>query len=96
MTNNLFRFENNKWQKIETNDISMVSCFAPVKADKRNYCWLADYGGYSPVLRVYNGKSWLSSPEGILPDDYITTIETDSDNNIWVGTYQNGVFIINQ
>lgn len=96
MTNKLFQFADDKWQKIETNDIPIGSFFAPVKADKRNYCWLADYGEHSPVLHVYNGKSWISSPEGIFPDDYITSIETDSDNNIWVGTYKNGVFILNQ
>lgn len=96
MTNKLFRFEDKKWQETETNDISLISFFAPIKADKRNYCWLADYRGHSPLLHVYNGKSWLSSPEDLFPDDYITTIETDSDNNIWVGTYKNGVFILNQ
>lgn len=93
-SNNLFRFEDNKWQKID--DIPRISFFTRLKADKRNYCWLAGYGDHSAILHVYNGESWLNSPEDIFPDDYITTIETDSDNNIWVGTSQNGVFIINQ
>ena len=95
-TNKLYLFEDKKWQKIETNDMSMISFFSSLKADRRNYCWLAGSGEHSAILHVYDGKSWISSPEGILPDDHITTIETDIDNNIWVGTYKNGVFILNQ
>ena len=96
-SNKLFEFRDNKWQKIETYEIPRISFFTPLKADKRNYCWLAENRGeHSPLLHVYNGKSWIESPEDMFPDDYITTIETDSENNIWVGTYNSGVFIINQ
>lgn len=91
-TNKFYQFTNNKWEKIETNDISIHGLFAPVKTDKRDYCWVADYGG----LHVFNGKTWITSPENIFPDDYITVIETDSNNNIWVGTFNHGIFILNQ
>jgi len=94
--NKLYQFSNDSWEKIETNDISIHGLFAPVKADKRDYCWMADYRGTSPILNVFNGKTWDSSPENILPDDFVTVIETDSNNNIWVGTFQNGIFILNQ
>jgi hypothetical protein len=95
-TNNLFRYADNEWNKIETNDIAISGFFAPVKADKRNYCWLAGYGKDSPFMNVYNGKSWVRSPDGAFPDDYITVIEADNENNIWIGTNKNGVFILNQ
>jgi ligand-binding sensor domain-containing protein len=94
--NRLFQFSDNGWQKIETNDVRIGSFFYPVEADNRNFLWMAGYGEHSPVLHVYNGKSWVSSPEGLFPDDYITTIGTDSENNIWIGTYKNGIFILNQ
>jgi ligand-binding sensor domain-containing protein len=95
-SNALFEYRDNTWQNVEADFISGISPFTSIKADKRNYCWLAGFRGNSPVLHVFNGEVWESSPEGILPDDFITTIETDNDNNIWVGTNSNGVFILNQ
>ena len=96
ISNKLFRLENDKWQIIESEDIPEIGFFSSIKADKRNYCWLAGHGEHSAILHVYNGESWVSSPEGLLPDDHITTIEVDSDNNILVGTYESGIFILNQ
>jgi ligand-binding sensor domain-containing protein len=81
---------------ITSGKVTRISPFSSVKADKRNYCWLAGFRENSPVLHVYNGASWVSSPEGLFPDDFITAIETDSDNNIWAGTNKNGVFVLNQ
>jgi ligand-binding sensor domain-containing protein len=57
---------------------------------------MGGYGEKSFILNVYNGKSWVSSPDDLFPDDFVTTIETDINNNIWIGTFQNGVFILNQ
>jgi ligand-binding sensor domain-containing protein len=94
--NKLYEFRDNKWQKIETTDIPGTNFYAPVRADKRNYCWLAVNGDNSPFLIVYNGDYWQNSPAGLFPDDFITAIEVDSNNNIWVGTWANGVFILNQ
>lgn len=94
--NALFEFRDNNWQKIETDDMPYLSFFSLVKTDKRNYCWMINLLASSSIMHVYNGESWLSSPEGIFQDDYITTFEIDSDNNIWVGTSKNGVFIFNQ
>jgi hypothetical protein len=93
-----YRFEGPKYTVAisEADFISGISPFTSIKADKRNYCWLAGFKGNSPVLHVFDGEVWESSPEGIFPDDFITTIETDNDNNIWVGTNNNGVFILNQ
>ena len=95
-SNTLFEYRDKTWQKVEADFISGISPFTSLKADKRNYCWLAGFSGNTPILHVYNGESWQNSPEGIFPNDHITTIEADSDNNIWVGTVHNGVFILNQ
>ena len=95
-SNALFEYSDNKWQKIETDFMSGVSPSTSIKVDKRDYCWLAGFKGNLPVLHVFNGELWEESPEGTFPDDYITTIETDSDNNIWIGTAHNGIFILNQ
>jgi ligand-binding sensor domain-containing protein len=92
--NTLFEYKDNNWVKIE--NIPEIGFSTRLKADKRNYCWLAGYGDHSAVLLVYNGESWSSSPEGMFPDDFITTFEIDNDNNVWVGTNKSGVFILNQ
>lgn len=95
-SNKLYQFSNDKWEKIETNGIYPRGFFSTVKADKRGYCWMPDFSGTTPLLQVFNGKTWATSPDNTFPDDYFTVIETDSKNNIWVGTSKNGVFILNQ
>jgi len=95
-SNKVFELEDREWKVIETNFLTRISPFSSIETDIRGYCWLVGYDEDSPVLNVYNGKSWQISPKGVLPDDYITVIEADSENNIWIGTYSNGVFILNQ
>jgi hypothetical protein len=94
--NKFYEFSNDKWEKIESEPDPGISFSSRITADRRNYCWMGGYGENSFILNVYNGKSWVSSPDGLFPDDFVTTIETDINNNIWIGTFQNGVFILNQ
>jgi len=97
-TSKIYEFRNNLWKKIEADFMTFrIIPFTAIKADRRDYCWAAiiDYNGkYS--LNVYNGKTWVTPPEGLFYGDMITTIKTDFDNNIWIGTANNGVFILKQ
>jgi ligand-binding sensor domain-containing protein len=95
-SNKFYEFRDNNWQIIKTDNSSVPYLYSPIKADNRNYCWIPGFGDKSFILHVYDGKSWINSPDGIFPDDFITAIETDSENNIWIGTYKSGVFILNQ
>lgn len=96
-SNTIYEFRNNTWNKLEADFMSSpITLFTAIKADRRNYCWAASIEGNSYVLHVYNGNSWEEAPEGLFLGDKITTIETDMDNNVWVGTSQNGVFILKQ
>ncbi|HCI55417.1 MAG TPA: hypothetical protein PLN06_03440 [Bacteroidales bacterium] len=95
-TNKVFKFEDNKWYNIDIDSFLIPYFFNIIKADRRGFCWLAGSAENPAMLYVYDGKKWTGSPEGILPEDFITVIETDFDNNIYVGTYNNGIFIINQ
>jgi ligand-binding sensor domain-containing protein len=94
--NKLYQFRESKWQMIVTDDLRGGDYFAHLIVDKRNYCWISGNIDDSPILNVYNGESWIKSPAGIFPEDFITCIEVDNNNNIWVGTFSNGVFILNQ
>ncbi len=95
--NKLFRFGEDRWENISTEDNQQISFFSTIKADKRNYCWVTSSGEDDPALMVFNGRTWLRSPKGLFADTgIITSIETDSENNIWVGTWSNGLFILNQ
>jgi len=96
ITNKLFQFKDEQWSKIETKELPELNFFARIKADKRDYCWLAGSDNESAYLHVFNGKSWINSPKNLFPDDYITAIEVDNKNNIWIGTWNNGIFILNQ
>ncbi len=70
--------------------------FTALKADRRNYLWGATIEGNSYLLRVFDGISWVLAPAGLFSGDKITEIETDFDNNIWIGTGRNGIFILRQ
>lgn len=96
-SNTLYEFTDNVWKKLSTDFMpTRISLFTAIKADRRNYCWLCSIDGNSYVLHVYDGNSWQVPPAGLFLNDMITTIETDSDNKIWIGTAHNGVFILKQ
>jgi ligand-binding sensor domain-containing protein len=95
-SNKVYQFKDDKWQRMKTDFISRITPVTAMKADRRNYCWLAGLSGNYPALHVFNGKSWEDSPDGLFPSGWITAIEADTDNNILIGTNGNGVFILNQ
>lgn len=96
-TNKLYINRNNEWKRMKPDFMNTrLSFFTALKADRRDYCWAVNIEGNSYVLHVYNGSVWEKAPEGLFNGDKITVIETDSDNNIWIGTSQNGVFILKQ
>ena len=92
---NLFEYSDDEWHKIDSDNTQDFRFFTRIKADKRNYCWVSCHKNGSLVLYVYEGSAWISSPDDIFWDTYITTIETDNENNIWIGT-ADGVYILNQ
>lgn len=95
-SNKVFELQDRDWKIIETEFAARLNPFTSIETDKRGYLWLTGFDSDSPVLNVFNGKTWQTSPKGFLPQDYITVVEADSDNNIWIGTYSNGIFILNQ
>ncbi|MDP4221868.1 MAG: hypothetical protein Q8868_01035 [Bacteroidota bacterium] len=93
----LFVYKNKEWERLKADFISSrLAFFTAIKADRRNYCWAASIDGNSYVLHVYNGNKWEEPPAGLFMGDKITTLETDFDNNIWIGTANYGVFILRQ
>jgi len=96
-TNKFYLYKNDEWKRLKPDFMnSRLSFFTALKADRRDYCWAADIEGNSFLLHVFNGNAWESAPPGLFNGDKISTIETDFDNNVWIGTAQNGVFILKQ
>jgi len=93
-TNKLYQLIDNKWQKIEID--FELGFFTRMNIDNRDYLWVTGRGENLPALHVYNGKSWVSSPIDLFSDEYVTAIATDNENNVWIGTYENGVYILKQ
>ena len=96
-TNTFYEFRNNQWNKLVADFMFLTTPVTAIKADRRNYCWAAviEFSG-DYTLHVFNGTIWVSCPEDLFYGDMITTIRTDMDNNIWIGTANNGVFILEQ
>jgi len=96
-TNKLYVYKNNEWKRLKPDFMtSRLPFFTAFKSDRRNYCWAVNIEGNSYVLHVYNGSTWEQPSPGLFNGDKITTIETDFENNIWIGTAKNGVFILKQ
>jgi ligand-binding sensor domain-containing protein len=95
-TNVFYEFRNETWNTLDAEFLSWHAIYNLYRADRRNYCWVSGIDGDSYALHVYNGTSWEDPPEGLFLGDKITVIETDMNNNVWVGTAQNGVFILKQ
>lgn len=94
--NRVHLYGSGSWQILESGTNPAIAPLGAVKADKRNYCWVNSIGEDGPGLMVFNGKEWHRSPGGLIPESFVTTIETDEENNIWIGTYSDGVYILNQ
>jgi hypothetical protein len=92
--NKLYKFTDSKWKEMQV-DFD-ISYFSRMTIDQRNYFWLVSNGANSPRLNVYDGSSWINSSLELLSDDGITVIKSDNKNRIWIGTYNNGVIVINQ
>jgi ligand-binding sensor domain-containing protein len=96
-TNKLHVYTDNEWKRLKPDFMnSRLSFFTAIKADRREYCWIASIEGNSYILHAYDGKEWKTAPAQLFGGDKITTVKTDFDNNIWIGTAHNGVFILEQ
>ena len=47
-------------------------------------------------LRDYSPEIMFDNSNHLLPGKHIACIETDSKRDIWIGTANNGVFVLNQ
>lgn len=95
--NRIYRYGSGKWVIVDPGDNQVLSFFNNIKTDKRDYCWVTSINDNGPGLLVFDGNEWHRSPDGLIPDaTLITSIEADKENNIWIGTYSDGIFILNQ
>lgn len=94
--NQMHVYRSGNWEKLNTDEHQVFTFFSAIKADKRNYCWVTTMQEPGPGLLVYDGMQFHESPAGLIPDGLISVIEADRENNIWVGTNSDGIFILNQ
>ena len=94
--NRLFKYSDNDWGEVTLMDTQKLPYFCITGTDKRDYCWLTSSSEDELALNVYTGKKWISSPGGIITGGMVTVIKSDNDNNIWIGTYNDGIFILKQ
>jgi hypothetical protein len=57
------------------------------------YVQLTSGGIYEGILKVLEGDSWIlyTSGNSGLPGDRITSLASDHDGNMWIGTYESGL-----
>ena len=82
----LLNFNGLKWEEVNTNEIINSNRYSDfsidiVKNDNLNRIWVVCQSG----LYLKDGDNWINYSQN-LPKANITSIEFDSDNNLWVGT----------
>jgi len=95
-TNKLYSYSDNEWENIILEEGQQIGFFGMTGTDRRDYCWVPSASQEGLVMMVYTGKKWEISPADFITGDIITVIEADNNNNIWIGTYTDGIFILNQ
>ena len=96
MTNRFYMFNGTGWQDIEPEESSALGYFSRIKADLRDYCWITAWLVPDKSISVFDGANWHYPPDDFLGDRRVTALEVDSENNIWIGTLNDGVLILNQ
>lgn len=95
-TNKLYGYSNNEWENISLEEGQQIEFFGLTGTDKRDYCWVPSASQEGLSMMVYTGKKWEISPTDFISGGIITVIEADYNNNMWIGTYTDGIFILNQ
>ena len=95
-TNKLHSYSGDEWGNITLEEGWQIGFFGITGADKRDYCWVPSASQEGLFMMVYSGKKWEISPKDVFTGDIITVIEADDNNNVWIGTYTDGIFVLNQ
>ncbi len=87
-----------KHYQIETNNASLLSINI-IYEDSQNILWLGTNRGlytFDPIKEEFTLFSF--SPDELAPfsEDQIMSVTQDSSDNLWVGTFDNGLFKINK
>ena len=93
-TNAVYICRNGEWNKVDS-DFNLDFVYR-MFVDKRDYIWgLGSVNGDFQSLFVFNGQTWNRSPKGLIPDDFIYSVNVDPYNNFWFCT-DKGIYILNQ
>ncbi|MFV0593982.1 MAG: two-component regulator propeller domain-containing protein [Draconibacterium sp.] len=85
-----------KHLKAANNEVSLEGIFIrELKADNRGQVWIGTDEGLFLYHTANNRLEYFELPFGEIQNHQIWEIYLDDDNEIWVGTYSAGLFIIN-
>ena len=84
----------------KTQPNSLLTMFLSVFTDKSGCLWVTSFGGGADILdlnrkKFYNIQRDEKNPSKSLSDDYARALLEDDNGNLWVGTRNEGVNIIN-
>ena len=74
-----------------SNDIIFDIC-----QDSFNNLWIATLGGGINILSYKDNRIKIFKLNNLIPSQYILSVKPDKQGNIWVGTYDAGVFFVNK
>lgn len=88
-----------KTQRIEEIDLlpfdsSIIQAVFSVHIDSKKRIWAGGIGGL--YLREYGGSKFHLFKSEFFRDNFVYHIEEDHEGNIWVCTYDNGIYKLNQ
>ncbi|NOY36859.1 MAG: SpoIIE family protein phosphatase [Chlorobi bacterium] len=96
---NKIEFVNN-YDSVQINTFSYIDGLSyhlifDIQEDKYNRLWLALYGGGLNILSFDStGLQVDKLSRGVIPSDFILSVAEDKEGNLWFGTFDEGVFEI--
>ncbi|MFY0608109.1 MAG: hypothetical protein JXR10_15425 [Cyclobacteriaceae bacterium] len=88
--NGLYLLDENQITKVEAmQNIAITS----ITEDAFNSLWLGTMNGIYRLREGDNSLDYLDQSKG-LPNDIIRVLMVDQENNLWAGTYRNGIFML--
>lgn len=85
----LFKLNSTTWERIQNGTGMFTNRIAEIAFDKLGNKWFATDIG----LMKYDGTTWsmFNTTNSSIPVNYISSVATDSQNNIWIATYDYSV-----
>lgn len=97
---NLYDKETQTFKRFDSSNSSIASNdVRAIAEDKEGMLWIGTYGGglyrFSPVSHSFTKFDYKPKGKGYLSSDVVLTLHLDENENLWIGTEEDGLIMYN-